>query len=193
MTVKSEAPVGSGVVPLRLWSAAVALCVGVVVSGCSVGQTQINTPHPTSGITTALSVQVVSVIDGDTLRVQMPGDAVKKVRVIGIDTPEIAHPPDGDPAQCYGPEAADLTAQLVPEGTVIRLESDPVAGEQDRYGRRLAHVWLPDGLLLSRHLLQAGAAREYTYQDQNYRYRSEFRADERTARQTERGMWGVCA
>lgn len=192
MTVKFEGFVRAGIVPLRLWSAAVVLCVGVVVSGCSLGQAQVNTPHPTSGITTALSVQVVSVIDGDTLRVQMPHDAVKKVRVIGIDTPEIAHPPDRDPAQCYGPEAADLTAQLAPEGTVIRLESDPVAGEHDRYGRRLAHVWLPDGLLLSRHLLQAGAAREYTYQGQNYRYRNEFRSDEVSAQATDRGLWGRC-
>ncbi|MBA4023899.1 MAG: nuclease [Gordonia sp.] len=179
-------------VPLRIRGATLVLLCCVVVSGCSAGQAQVNTPHPTSGITTALPVEVVSVIDGDTLRVQMPGDAVKKVRVIGIDTPEIAHPPDSDPAQCYGPEAADLTAQLVPEGTVIRLESDPVAGEQDRYGRRLAHVWLPDGLLLSRHLLQAGAAREFTYQGQNYSYRSEFRSDERAARANATGLWGRC-
>jgi micrococcal nuclease len=72
------------------------------------------------------------------------------------------------------------------------LESDPVAGEKDRHGRLLAQVWLPDGPLLSRRLLVAGAAREYTYQGQEYLYRNDFRSAEKAARSNGQGLWGRC-
>ena len=51
----------------------------------------------------ALTGSVVSVADGDTFHVDLP-TGEETVRVIGIDTPEIAH--EERPAACYGPEAA---------------------------------------------------------------------------------------
>lgn len=87
--------------------------------------------------------------------------------------------------------ATEMTTALA-GGQAVRLESDPVAGEEDRYGRQLAHVWLPDGSLLSRRLLAVGAAREYTYQGQDYLYRNEFRSDESDAKASGQGLWGRC-
>lgn len=180
-----------GVAPLRFRGVAALVCLGFVVAGCSEPDTDIRVRNPTGGVQTALPVQVMRVIDGDTLQVQMPNDNERRVRVIGIDTPEVSHPPDQNEAECFGPEAAELTTALA-DGQVVRLESDPVAGEEDRYGRLLAHVWLPDGSLLSRRLLAAGAAREYTYQGQDYFYRNEFRSDESDARADGQGLWGRC-
>lgn len=177
--------------PLRFRGAAVLTCLGLVLAGCSVGEERITTVGPTTGITTATPVQVLSVIDGDTLRVQMPDESVEKVRLIGIDTPEVAHPPEQPEAECYGPEAAEMTRHLI-GGQPVRLESDPAAGERDRYGRLLAHVWLPDETLLASRLLSGGYGHEYTYQGQEYRYRNDFRADQRVAVVMHTGLWTMC-
>ncbi len=180
-----------GVVPLRFRGVAALVCLGFVVAGCSEPDTDIRVRNPTGGVQAGLPVQVMRVIDGDTLEVQMPNDNERRVRVIGIDTPEVSHPPDQNEAECFGHEAAEMTIALT-DGQVVRLESDPVAGEEDRYGRLLAHVWLPDGSLLSRRLLAVGAAREYTYQGQDYLYRNDFRSDESDARAGGQGLWGRC-
>ncbi len=66
-------------------------------------------------------VQVVRVIDGDTIQVCCVfGDRVK-VRYIGVDTPEIHHPMRG--VEPYGKEAAETNRKLV-DGKTVRLEFD---------------------------------------------------------------------
>ena len=176
--------------PLRFRGMAALVCLGFVVAGCSELDTDIRVRNPTGGVQAGLPVQVMRVIDGDTLQVQMPNDHERRVRVIGIDTPEVSHPPDQNEAECFGPEAAEMTTALA-DGQVVRLESDPVAvrttGTADDW-----HVWLPDGSLLSRRLLAVGAAREYTYQGQDYLYRNEFRSDEGDAKASGQGLWGRC-
>jgi len=77
------------------------------------------------------------VVDGDTVDVVL-GDRHERVRLIGIDTPEV-YVTDGPP-ECYGPEASAYTKQLLPEGTAVRLERDVVG--RDDYGRLLAYVYL---------------------------------------------------
>ena len=66
------------------------------------------------------------------------------MRLLGIDTPEVAHEAFGDraasDAECYGDEAAAFTARLLPAGSQVRLERDVVG--RDHYGRLLAHVHL---------------------------------------------------
>ena len=84
---------------------------------------------------------VETVIDGDTLDVAIRGRH-ERVRMLGIDTPEV-HP---GPPECYGPEAAAFTASLLPPGSEIRLERDIVG--RDHYGRLLAHVYRRDDGLL---------------------------------------------
>ena len=180
-----------GVVPLRFRGVAALVCLAFVVAGCSEPDTQTRVPTPTAGVELGTSVQVIDVIDGDTLEVQMPNDAVRRVRLIGIDTPEVSHPPDQPTAECFGPEAAEMTTHFA-AGKAVRLESDPVAGEQDRYGRLLAHVWLPDGTLLASRLLSGGYGHEYTYQGQEYKYRNDFRSDERVATVMGTGLWEAC-
>src|SRR6185436_5165424 len=68
-------------------------------------------------------VVVEHVVDGDTVDVVL-GDRRERVRLIGIDTPEV-YVQDGPP-ECFGPEASAYTKQLLPEGTQIRLERDVV-------------------------------------------------------------------
>ena len=82
--------------------------------------------------------KVVRVVDGDTIVVDI-GGAEETVRLIGIDTPEIAHPAFGDrppnDAECFGDEAQRYTGELLAVGSGVRLERDVVA--RDDYGRLL--------------------------------------------------------
>src|SRR3546814_5335573 len=78
---------------------------------------------------------VVRSVDGDTLVVDVGGSR-EDVRLIGIDTPEsVAR---DRPVECFGPEAKEHMAELLPAGTAVRLERDVEA--RDRYGRLLAYV-----------------------------------------------------
>ena len=81
---------------------------------------------------------VAKIVDGDTIDVEIGGRS-ERVRLIGIDTPEIAHSAfDGwaaNEAECYGEEAKQYTSGLLEIGSGVRLERDVVA--RDDYGRLL--------------------------------------------------------
>lgn len=133
-------------------------------------------------------VWVARSVDGDTLYVtDATTGAGERVRIIGIDSPEIAH--DGVPADCYGPEAAELTARLA--GHLVWLTFE--AGCTDRYDRTLAHVHVDDGPAGSwaRQLLRRGLARTFSVAP-NRRYERLFESDERAARDASAGLWGAC-
>ena len=126
-------------------------------------------------------VAVVRVVDGDTV-VVAPRTTL---RLIGIDTPETVDP--RKPVQCFGREASAWAHALL-DGKEVWLEYDPSQGRLDKYGRTLAYVWLPDGVLFNQVMIADGFAHEYTY-DLPYRYQDAFAAAERDARESERGLW----
>jgi len=89
-------------------------------------------------------VQVVRVIDGDTIQVCCVfGDRVN-VRYIGVDTPETHHPMRG--VEPYGKEASEANRKLV-DGKTVSLKFD--VEQRDRYGRLLAYVYLEDGTFVN--------------------------------------------
>lgn len=125
-------------------------------------------------------------IDGDTIAVNMNGD-VETVRFIGIDTPE-THKPN-TPVQCYGPAAAAFTKNTIGTNTV-RLVSDSLNTDRDRYGRLLRYVYLPDGTLVNEKLVQEGYAFYYPYFP--FSKSTAFKADQDAAMAAHRGLWGNC-
>src|SRR5262245_62906767 len=97
---------------------------------------------------------VEHVVDGDTVDVLL-GGRHERVRLIGIDTPEV-YVTDGPP-ECYGPEASAFTKQLLPAGTPVRLERDVVG--RDDYGRLLAYMYLAaDGRMVNEVIIAGGFA-----------------------------------
>ena len=103
----------------------------------------------------AEAITVERVVDGDTIDVRV-GGRVERVRLTGIDTPEIAHRPE-DVAECFADEAAAFTTSLVPIGTVVRLERDVVG--RDDYGRLLAYVYrVDDGVFVNWEVVRHGFA-----------------------------------
>jgi micrococcal nuclease len=134
-------------------------------------------------------VKVVSVVDGDTIKVSING-TTKTVRLIGIDTPETVDP--RKPVQCFGKEASDK-AKATLLNKMVRLESDPTQGDLDKYQRLLKYVFLEDGTFFNKFVIEQGYAHEYTYEIP-YKYQSEFKAAEKTAREAQLGLWnpGTC-
>ena len=129
------------------------------------------------------TVQVVRVIDGDTIQVCCVfGDRVK-VRYIGVDTPETHHPMRG--VEPYGMEAAEANRKLV-DGKTVRLEFD--VQQLDRYGRTLAYVYLEDGTFVNAWLVENGYAMVMTVPP-NVRYQELFLNLQREAREAGRGLW----
>lgn len=128
---------------------------------------------------------VRDVIDGDTVLLE---DG-RQVRLVGIQAPK---PPLGREG---GRES--FRAWPLADAAKARLE-ELAAGErvglfyggraEDRYGRRLAHLWLADGRWAQRQMLLAGLARVYTFAD-NRAGAAQLLAAEAEARAAGRGIW----
>jgi len=131
----------------------------------------------------ALPATVDYVHDGDTLFVILNGSKVK-VRLIGMDTPEI-----GDNAECFGDSARDVLRALLPVGSTVSLAAD--VEELDQYGRSLFYLWQDDGLFVNLSLLETGAG-EFVVYPPNTRYSEEFAAAEGRALDAGLGVWGAC-
>ncbi len=126
-------------------------------------------------------------VDGDTIAVNMNG-AVETVRFIGVDTPE-THKPN-TPVQCYGPEAAAHTKEAISKFGKVRLQSDPLDTNRDRYGRLLRYVYLPDGTLLDEQIIQQGYG--FAYLSFPFSKHDQFAADEKAAQTSKLGLWSSC-
>jgi len=139
-------------------------------------------------LATTLAGGVSYVIDGDTIVVRLDsGDSVH-VRLIGVNTPEIAH--FGKPGECYGVRAARLTRSLA---LGRRVELRAGRERHDRYGRLLAYVRVLGGPAdLERTLLERGAARTLAIAP-NVDRAAAYARIEAAARRAGGGLWGVCA
>lgn len=138
---------------------------------------------PAAASSVMLAATVVRVIDGDTVDVLLERGQ-ERVRLIGIDTPESAHPEIG--MEPWGPEASNFASMLLPPGTPVRLELD--VQERDPYGRLLAYLYLPDGRMMNEVMLQEGLAQLLTIPP-NVRYVGRFVAAQQQARAARKGIW----
>jgi micrococcal nuclease len=142
---------------------------------------------PASPAVPAGGAIVVRPVDGDTVVVRVGGQE-EPVRFIGIDTPESVAP--DRPVECFGAEAKARTAELLPAGTVVRLERDVEA--RDRYDRLLAYVIRDeDGVLVNLLLVEEGFAEAVAYPP-NLAHQGELDAAEAAARAAQRGLWPAC-
>lgn len=149
-------------------------------------------PTATTGAVEANAV-VEHIVDGDTIDVVIDGDE-ERVRLTGVDTPEVEHAASGDrPAQaaeCFGDEASRFTEQLLPVGTAVRLERDVVP--RDDYGRMLAYVYrASDGIFVNFELVRQGYAQPLTIPP-NVTFSEQFVEAARLAEADGAGLWGAC-
>jgi micrococcal nuclease len=125
-------------------------------------------------------------VDGDTIAVNMNGTA-ETIRFIGVDTPETHKPKT--PVQCYGPAAAAFTKNTI-GNQKVRLGLDPKSTNRDRYGRLLRYVYLPDGTLINKKLIELGYGFYYPYFP--FTKSVEFDHAEQQAMAGHKGLWGNC-
>ncbi len=150
-----------------------------VAVGCGGGSSE--------GSGAEFSGEVVRVVDGDTIIVQL-GDRSERVRYIGIDTPETVAP--NRPAGCFGPQASHANKQLV-GGRNVRLVLD--AEPRDRYGRLLAYVYLPSEgeRFVNAELVRRGFADTLRFPP-NTSHAAEFAKLRNQARSDDLGLWKDC-
>ena len=87
------------------------------------------------------AVKFIRTVDGDTIIVEDSNGDHKRVRMIGIDTPESVAQEEERNNE-YGVMASDYTKELLTNAGTLYLEYDVDA--DDQYDRILAYVWLED-------------------------------------------------
>lgn len=120
---------------------------------------------------------VVKLVDGDTLDIKRFGRN-ERIRLIGIDCPES----DTD----EGRRAAHFVRELLAPNAQVRIETDKE--HYDKYERKLAYVYLPDGRMLNEVILQNGWARVMTIAP-NTAHRNRLAQAEEHAKQEKLGIW----
>jgi len=135
---------------------------------------------------------VAKVVDGDTAVVRVNGED-RRVRFLGVDTPETVHPTKG--VQPYGKEASNFTKESL-TGRNVWLEYDK--NPTDRYNRHLAYIWLskPSKInesairrdMFNAKLLAGGYAKVMIIKPNN-RYADLFNKIQDEAKKSKLGMW----
>lgn len=143
-----------------------------------------DTTETINSVTTPQYYSIVSVVDGDTIKISVNGET-KTFRLIGMDTPETVDP--RKPVQCFGIEASNIAKELL-SGRKVRIETDTTQGTYDKYNRLLGYVYREDGLFYNKYMIEQGYAHEYTY-DTPYKYQTEFKDAQKEAQDNERGLW----
>ena len=118
-----------------------------------------------------LSCTVKSVYDGDTLTASCP-EGVVKVRMFGIDTPEMGQKP-------WGAKSRDALRELLSRNDITLRVRD-----QDRYGRTVAQVFVGQtdvGL----EMVRRGQAAVY----EQYNDSAAYRQAQTEAKRDRRGIW----
>lgn len=99
--------------------------------------------------------RVLTVVDGDTVKMLCPGDGLRSARLLGFDTPEIFAPKC--PSEVMRGLAATyyLRWQLWSAGQISTVRKG-----EDRYGRALTTLLL-DGENVARRMVKSSHARPY--------------------------------
>ncbi len=147
----------------------------------------LSTPSTPVAAPADTSAEVVSVIDGDTIIVNIGGHK-ETVRYIGIDTPEPRR--EGVP-ECGGHEATEFNRTLV-ENQTVRLVAD--AEDRDQYDRLLRYVYVGKGtaeVFVNEAIIAEGLATPLTIKPNNT-YASAFNEAARAAEADGVGNWALC-
>lgn len=133
-----------------------------------------------SEATTGEFLKVTKVHDGDTLSVLI-SNREEKIRLIGIDAPELGQEPWGRKAK------RKLQDIIRKTDKTVRIELD--VDERDKYGRLLAYLWAKDGRLVNEEMVRSGYALLYTIPP-NVKYVDRLRKAQEMASKKKVGIWG---
>ena len=123
-------------------------------------------------VITNINGKIVGVTDGDTVKLLTADFTEIKVRLEGIDCPE--------KNQAFGQKAKQYASDLCFDKQVTLQKTG-----EDKYGRTLGYIILPDGRNLNKEILKAGYAWHY----KRYNQSRELAELEEQARIAKKGLW----
>ena len=155
----------------------VVIGLAALIASCSVFDSadEEKTGRPFAQLT---SVDVLDVIDGDTIVVDINSEQVQ-VRLIGIDAPEAG--------ECWADEATSMLRRLVGQHVELAIDQS----DRDQHGRLLRYV-IAGGTGVNAEMVRLGAAIARPYPPDTSREK-ELEAAQRAARQAEAGLWNPTA
>lgn len=127
---------------------------------------------------------VTKVVDGDTFYCIDNQNVEYKIRLIGIDTPELRNYGKKRKGY-YAVEAKQYLSYLI-NNKIVKLEFD--VDKYDQYNRMLAYVYLEDNTFINEELVKNGFARIMTIQP-NSKYSDIFYQLQIEARDKKIGIW----
>lgn len=134
-------------------SLALVAVAGILLAIAPLDGLIIRPPEPGEGSTPRC--RILSVIDGDTLRIHCPARGVERARLLGYDTPELFSP------RCLAEYRAARGAKQALSRMIRSADRAAIVREgEDRYGRALVSLYLDD-VSVSRTMIDAGHARPY--------------------------------
>lgn len=123
--------------------------------------------------------ELVSVHDGDTLRVRSPKGEVLKIRFACIDAPELKQP--------LGEESRNYLRSIVAKGN-NKVKLQPIT--VDRYGRTVAQLWNNSGLIQSQ-MVVAGWAYGYEQYKKDCPNWAAIESTQAQAQKAKLGIWNL--
>lgn len=131
--------------------------------------------------------RIIEIHDGDTVSV-ITGSflgvvtRVERVRLIGIDAPELHQQP-------WGSKAKEHLRKIIKESHwYVRIELD--VQQRDKYGRLLAYLWDKQGRMINYMMVKDGYAMVYTVPP-NVKYVELLTEAQKLARKEEKGIWSI--
>ena len=143
------------------------------------------------------TAKVTEVVDGDTVDIRYSNGSEERIRLIGVDTPEVSgenSPKEfgmrdsAENREClrdYGEEASNYVSRF--QGSESRVVQDSVQRNRGGYGRLLAYIYTGNrSESLNQILLRKGLARVYYTE---FGQRNSFIESERIAKTKDIGVW----
>jgi micrococcal nuclease len=161
---------------------AAAAAMAALAAGC----TSVPLP-PAAAQPNTPTATVLRTVDGDTVDVIDDTRGRIRLRLLGIDAPEVHRP--GMTVGCYGPEAAEYAKAML-TGQRVAIVMDPSQDSHDRYGRTLAYVQLADGRDFGVEAARAGMVHEYVYGNNPVKRYPQIAEAVSEAKAASRGLWG---
>lgn len=131
---------------------------------------------PVSASTT--SATVTKVVDGDTVYL----DDGRRVRLQGINSPEVAH--NGKPADALGEDAKQALAKWIPNQVRVWVGAEAY----DHHGRTLGTLFTASGENLNAKMVREGMAYHISFPPE-LTYLSCYKHAEKSARDRHLGVW----
>ena len=124
-------------------------------------------------------IEVIKVIDWDTVKIKTKKSNEENIRMIGLDAPEKSTTRYWY-SECFWKEAANHLTQLLSWIKILEVEYDSTQASTDKYWRILCYLIL-SWINLNKQMIKDWYWFEYTY-NVPYKYQKEFKKAENYAR-----------